>query len=244
MPERVTIIMRDLILKGTYPPKTRLPSEGDMAQRFGVSRTVMREAVSRLKAEGLVESRQGSGIFVREAGPDRPFRIETSVLDSVQEVLRVAELRCGMEAEMAALAAERADLEQIGEIGERLTAIDADVAAGGDGVTADIEFHRSVARATGNPHFLALLDYLGQFLKGTIKVTRTWESQRDETKQQVLNEHRSIYEAIVRRDVSGARDAARKHMEMSSHRIRNIDPGFIAKGKKQPARRRAVKDEQ
>lgn len=240
MPERITDIMRGLILKGTYPPKARLPSEGEMAVRFGVSRTVMREAVSRLKAEGLVESRQGSGVFVREAGLDRPFRIEPSVVDSVQEVLRVAELRWGMEAEIAALAAERASKEQIAEIGACLAAIDVDVASGGDGVAADIEFHRSIARATGNPHFLALWDYIGQFLRGTIKLTRTWEALRDETKQQVLDEHRAIFEAIVKRDVNAAREAARRHMEMSSHRIRNIDPTFIAETKKQ-VRRRSTK---
>ena len=243
MPERITKILQDLILKGTYPPKSRLPSEGEMAQRFGVSRTVMREAVSRLKAEGLVESRQGSGVFVREAGLDRPFRIESSVLDSVQEVLQVAELRRGMEAEIAALAAERASKEEIEEIGTRLAAIDADVAAGGDGVAADIEFHRSIARATGNPHFLALWDYLGQFLKGTIKLTRTWEAQRDETKQQVLDEHQAVYDAIVRRDANAAREAARKHMEMSSDRIRHIDPDFVA-GSRNKSVRRTAKDRQ
>lgn len=240
MPERITKILQDLILKGTYPPKSRLPSEGEMAQHFGVSRTVMREAVSRLKAEGLVESRQGSGVFVREAGPDRPFRIKPSVIDSVQEVLQVAELRRGMEAEIAALAAERASEEQIAEIGTRLAAIDGDVAAGGDGVAADIEFHRSIARATGNPHFLALWDYLGQFLKGTIKLTRTWEAQREETRQQVLDEHQAVYDAIVRRDANAAREAARKHMEMSSHRIRNIDPDFVAGKARKPVRRRAA----
>ncbi|MEC4719993.1 FadR/GntR family transcriptional regulator [Noviherbaspirillum sp. CPCC 100848] len=240
MPERITKILQDLILKGTYPPKSRLPSEGEMAQHFGVSRTVMREAVSRLKAEGLVESRQGSGVFVREAGPDRPFRIKPSVIDSVQEVLQVAELRRGMEAEIAALAAERASDEQIAEIGARLAAIDGDVAAGGDGVAADIEFHRSIARATGNPHFLALWDYLGQFLKGTIKLTRTWEAQSDETRQQVLDEHQAVYDAILRRDANAAREAARKHMEMSSHRIRNIDPDFVAVKATKPMRRRAA----
>ncbi len=244
MPERITKVLQDLIVKGRYPPKSRLPSEGEMAQRFGVSRTVMREAVTRLKAEGLVESRQGSGVFVREAGPDRPFRIESSVLDSVQQVLQVAELRRGMEAEIAALAAERASTEEIEEIGRRLAAIDADVAAGGDGVAADIEFHRSIARATGNPHFLALWDYLGQFLKGTIKLTRTWEAQHDETKQQVLDEHRALYDAIARRDGNAAREAARKHMEMSSERIRNIDPDFVSGSKKKPVRVRTANEAQ
>ncbi|HVL77034.1 MAG TPA: FadR/GntR family transcriptional regulator [Noviherbaspirillum sp.] len=228
MPDRVTQALLELIRGGAYPPKSRLPSETEMAQHFGVSRTVIREAVSRLKSEGLVESRQGSGVFVREAGPDAPFRIDPGVMDSIQQVLQVAELRRGLEAEIAALAAERATPQQVRAIGKCLRAIDEDVAAGGDGVAADIEFHRSIARATNNPHFLALWDFLGQFLKGTIKLTRTWEARQEETRRQVLDEHRAVYEAIVNKDVEAARAAARRHMEMASHRIRHADPDFLS----------------
>jgi GntR family transcriptional regulator, transcriptional repressor for pyruvate dehydrogenase complex len=234
MPDRVTQALLELIRSGAYPPKSRLPSEAEMAQHFGVSRTVIREAVSRLKSEGLVESRQGSGVFVREAGPDAPFRIDPAVVDSIQQVLEVAELRRGLEAEIAALAAERASKEQVRALGGALKAIDDDVASGGDGVAADIEFHRGIARATGNPHFLALWDFIGQFLKGTIKLTRDWEAQRDEMRRQVLDEHRALYDAIARKDPEAARAAARRHMEMSSHRIRNADPDFL-KNRGKPA---------
>lgn len=228
MPDRVTQALLELIRNGAYPPKSRLPSEAEMAQQFGVSRTVIREAVSRLKSEGLVESRQGSGVFVREMGLDAPFRIDPGVVDSIQQILQVVELRRGMEAEIAALAAERSRPEQIREIGACLQAIDDDVAAGGDGVAADIEFHRCIARATGNPHFLALWDFLGQFLVGTIKVTRAWEAQKDDTRQQVVSEHRLLYEAIARQDPEAARAAARTHMEMSSRRICTADPAFLS----------------
>jgi GntR family transcriptional regulator, transcriptional repressor for pyruvate dehydrogenase complex len=117
MPDRVTQALLELIRSGTYPVKSRLPSESEMAQRFGVSRTVIREAVSRLKSEGLVESRQGSGVYVREVGPDTPFRIDPTVVDSIQTVLQVAELRRGLESEIAALAAERGSKKQIADIG-------------------------------------------------------------------------------------------------------------------------------
>jgi len=188
-----------------------------------------------------VESRQGSGVFVRGASLDSPFRIDPTVVDSIQQVLQVAELRRGLEAEIAALAAERATREQIREIGACLKAIDTDVAAGGDGVAPDIEFHRSIARATGNPHFLALWDFLGQFLKGTIKLTRAWEAQKEETRQQVLQEHRDLYEAIVKKNPEAARMAARKHMEMSSHRISHADPDFLTMRGHDPAPRKPAK---
>ncbi len=229
MPQRVRAALQELIRNGSYTPGSRLPAEGEMAQRFGVSRTVIREAVSHLRAEGLVESRQGSGVFVTRNLPAAPFRIDAAVMNSVNEVLQVAELRRGMEAEIAALAAERASPAQVAQIENCLIAIDEDVAAGGDGVAADIEFHRAIARATNNPHFLALWDYLGHFLRSTIRLTRAWEAQRQETRDQVTAEHRALFDAIARRDVDAARDAARRHMEMSSGRARGIDPEFLSR---------------
>jgi GntR family transcriptional repressor for pyruvate dehydrogenase complex len=229
MPDRVMQALLELIRSGVYPAKSRLPSEAEMSQRFGVSRTVIREAVSRLKSEGLVESRQGSGVYVREVGPDTPFRIDPNVVDSIQAVLQVAELRRGVEAEIAALAAERCGKAQIADIRGKLKAIDDDVAAGKDGVDADMEFHRSIARATGNPHFLALWDFLGQFLRGTITTSRAWEAREESTQSQVRDEHRAICEAIANKDPEAARAAARKHMEMASYRIRSADPALLGK---------------
>ncbi|RJF96616.1 FadR family transcriptional regulator [Noviherbaspirillum cavernae] len=224
MPERVTQALLELIRSGEYPAKSRLPSEAQMAERFGVSRTVIREAVSRLKSEGLVESRQGSGVFVREVSLDTPFRIDPMVVESVQAVLQVAELRRSLEAEIAALAAERCTKKQIAEIRAALKAIDADVAAGKDGVDADMEFHRSIARATGNPHFVALWDFVGQFLKGAMAITRSLEAQQEATRRQVIDEHKAIYEAIASKDPEAARTAARQHMEMASQRIQTMEP--------------------
>jgi GntR family transcriptional regulator, transcriptional repressor for pyruvate dehydrogenase complex len=224
MSDRVTQALLELIRSGAHPAKSRLPSEAEMAQRFGVSRTVIREAVSRLKSEGLVESRQGAGVFVREISMDTPFRIDPTVVGSVQSVLQVAELRRGVEAEMAALAALRSNKTQVAEIKSCLKAIDAAVAAGGDGVDADMEFHRSIARATGNPHFLALWDFLGQFLRGTVATSRAWEAQKEETRAQVEEEHKALYEAIAAHDVEAARAAGRRHMEMASQRILTVPP--------------------
>lgn len=227
MPEWVTQALSELIRGGSYLPGTRLPSESQMARDYGVSRTVIREAVSRLKSEGLVESRQGSGVFVREAGANLAFRIAPKKVSSVQHLLHVAELRGSVESEIAALAAERATPTQVAEIGLRLQAIAGDVAKGGDGVAADIEFHRSIARASGNPHFLTLWDFLSHFLSSTIKITRAIEAQKKQTVEQVVEEHSAIYEAIFNKDPASARIAARKHIEMSAHRIRNIPPDFL-----------------
>ncbi|MDB5839621.1 MAG: GntR family transcriptional regulator [Herminiimonas sp.] len=224
MPDRVTAALLQLIRNGDYPAKSRLPSEMEMARRFGVSRTVIREAVSRLKSEGLVESRQGSGLYVREIGLDTPFRIDPGVTGSIDSVMQIVELRRGLESEIAALAAERCDSRQLADIRAALQTIAADVAAGRDGVDADMEFHRSIARATNNPHFLSLWDFLGQFLRGAMCVTRALESRTAEMAQQVLDEHHALVDAIARKNPEAARNAARRHMEMASRRLTTSGP--------------------
>lgn len=227
MPDRVTATLQELIRKQEYPPKSRLPAETEMASRFGVSRTVIREAVSRLKSEGLVESRQGSGLFVRENNLDAPFRIDPVVADTIGAALQIVELRRGLEAEIAALAAERRTDEQARDIQKKLEAIAVAVAAGKDGVDADMEFHRSIARAAGNPHFLALWDFVSQFLKKTMAITRALEASEKKLALQVLQEHGCLVKAIVDKDVEGARKAARNHMEMAAGRLRSTGPALL-----------------
>lgn len=221
--DRVCGALIELISGDDFPPGSRLPSEMTMASRFGVSRTVIREAVSRLKSEGLVESRQGSGVFVRERNMDSPFRIDPSILESVHSVLQVVELRQVLEGEIAALAAKRRSIAQLDAIRQTLKQIDVDVGTGGDGVDADIAFHRSIAEATGNPHFLALVQFLFNFLRSATQTTRSIEATRATLTQQVKDEHLAIVEAVSRRDAEAARAAARLHMERASRRLGAAD---------------------
>jgi GntR family transcriptional regulator, transcriptional repressor for pyruvate dehydrogenase complex len=221
--DRVCEALVQLISGEDFPPGSRLPSEMKMASRFGVSRTVIREAVSRLKSEGLVESRQGSGVFVREGNMDAPFRIDPNILDSIQSVLQVVELRKVLEGEIAALAAKRRSKTQLAAIRAALKQIETEVRAGSNGVDADIAFHRSIAEATGNPHFLALIQFLFNFLRSATQTTRGIEATRATLTQQVKDEHRAIVEAIARQDAEAARGAARLHMDRASRRLGSAD---------------------
>ena len=217
--DRVCEALVQLISGEDFPPGSRLPSEMSMASRFGVSRTVIREAVSRLKSEGLVESRQGSGVFVREGNMDAPFRIDPNVMDSMQSVLQVVELRLSLEGEIAAFAAKRRTEEHLAAIRKALKQIEIDELAGKNGVDADIVFHRSIAEATGNPHFLALIEFLFNFLRSATLITRSYEATRATLLRQVKEEHAAIVEAIARQDSEAARAAARRHMEGASRRL-------------------------
>lgn len=221
--DRVFEALTQLVSGEDFPPGSRLPSEMDMAGRFGVSRTVIREAVSRLKSEGLVESRQGSGVFVRDRNMHAPFRIDPSIMDSIQSVLQVVELRLSLEGEIAALAAKRRTREQMAAIKRALKQIEIDEQAGKNGVEADIAFHRSIAEATGNPHFLALIEFLFNFLIKATLITRSYEATKATLSQQVKEEHLRIVDAISRQDAEAARAAARQHMEGASRRLGSVD---------------------
>lgn len=220
--DRVVAALVDLIRGEDFTPGSRLPSEMNMASRFGVSRTVIREAISRLKSEGLVESRQGSGVFVREGNMDAPFRIDPAIMDSIQSVLQVVELRLALEGEIAAFAAKRRTSAQVKAISQALKQIENEEREGKDGVDADIAFHRSIAEATGNPQFLALIEFLSNFLRNATATTRSYEATKETLSLEVKAEHAAIVDAISQQDPVAARTAARKHMEGASRRLKTI----------------------
>ena len=226
--DRVTAVLLDKIRSGEFPPGTRLPTEHVICERFGVSRTVIREAISRLKSEGLVEVRQGSGTVVREANRASAFRLAVDVNDSVEAVLRVTELRRGIEAEAAALAAARRTRSQLADIKRALTAIDTAAKQQRDGVDEDLAFHMAISHATGNPLYPPLLEYLSQFVRAAILVTRTNEARRDDFSAQVRAEHREVYDAIAAKDPVAARAAIITHIDNAGARIQVAGPAFWA----------------
>ena len=224
--ERVAETLIALIRNEEYPAKTRLPTQSELASRFGVSVTVIREAIARLKSEGIVEVRQGSGTFVREPSLDKPFRIDQSATDSLRSILQIVELRKCLESEISALAAEHATKIQIAHIRRTFKDMDRQVRGGYDGVEADLAFHRAIALASGNPHILALMEFIGQFLRGAMRVTRTYEARNTNLTTQVTQEHAEILKAIERHDPEGARASARRHMERVATRISSADSDF------------------
>src|SRR6266852_5312319 len=151
------------ITAGRLAPGSRLPTEQEMIATTGVSRTVVREAVAALRAEGLVITRQGVGAFVA-ANPRRPFRLEGGALDELREVIGVMELRTGVEVEAAGIAADRASPARFRAIKQAYEALEQAIARGDSGVDQDFAFHRCIAEATENPQFARFLEYLGRFI--------------------------------------------------------------------------------
>lgn len=218
---RVEEVARELvgrIRSGEWLPDTRLPSEQSMADQFGVSRTVIREAIARLKNEGLVVTRQGSGAFVRD-WQTSSLHLGPEISKSLKSVLFIAELRKGIEAEAAALAAERRTHKDLAGIEKAFARVSETARVRGDSTRADMGFHRAIADASHNPYYTAILDYLSQFLVQALRVSRGNEALRDDFARQVESEHLDIVDAIRRKDSSAARLAAQIHMDQARIRI-------------------------
>lgn len=226
--DRLAELLRHRIDSGELRPMDRLPTEQELAERHGVSRTVVREAVSRLKSMGLLISRQGSGVFVAPTSAARPLAFDPAVLHSLEAVVQVVEVRRALEGEVAALAASRATAEDVQRIEQALAAIDEAVAAGRDGVAEDLRFHRAVAEATGNPQFRHLLGFLEQYQRDAMKVTRANEATSRVLMEQVREEHHDIARAIAQRDGARAREAATLHMVNAARRIEEADASVRA----------------
>lgn len=220
-----TQLVRELsrrISRGDLKPGDKLPSEQDLITAFKVSRTVVREALSSLKADGLISTQQGVGAFVLQRHATPPFRVDPVGFHALKEVVGVLELRIGVEAEAAALAAERrteAQLEALHAALDRMTrAID----AAEDAVEPDLEFHRCVAEATGNRHFSQLFNSLGTSLipRARVETFKFYANDRAAYLRLVNREHENIFDAIKHQNPDAARTAMRQHLANSRERIR------------------------
>ena len=205
--------------KGAFVRGGKLPTEAVLATQFGVSRTVIREAISRLKNEGVVEPRQGSGVFIAAHGAIRPLRIDYAEAVEAGSVLQILALRRAIEAEVASEAAMRRSDAEMVSIDTALAKIDEAVAEGDDGVAQDVAFHRAIAAATGNPYFLKTLTFLNQYLEAGTMVTRRNEALREDFSRQVREEHAAIAAAIRAGDPMAARNAACTHMYNAARRL-------------------------
>jgi GntR family transcriptional repressor for pyruvate dehydrogenase complex len=219
--DRLNAIISGQILSGERVAGSRLPTETQLAEEFGVSRTVVREAIARLRSDGLVVTRQGLGAFVAESLQAMPFRsrIEADAGAPQQYARELFELRLGLETEAAALAAERASPRQAAEIGRALDMMVAqlqDPAEGG--VEADLQFHRAIAMATNNGMYQSFLAFLERHLRQQLVTTRR-NTARAGRIAEIETEHRKILAAILAHDPDAAREAMRRHLRNGIDRL-------------------------
>jgi GntR family transcriptional repressor for pyruvate dehydrogenase complex len=214
---RIATLLRNRIEAEGLQQGARLPTEARMAEDFGVSRAVIREAIAQLRNEGLIETRQGAGAFVADAS-GRPIRLDAAQDMDGRAFRHLFQLRIPLEIEAAALAARHhitADLEQIRQA---LVRLEHPQSCTDDTVTADLDFHRAIATATGNPFFTQFLTAISDRIAHVILTARAGIAL-DTLQDQTISEHSAIYAAIAARDSRGARAAMRAHLEGGARRV-------------------------
>src|SRR5499427_557062 len=212
--EQIVQQIEESIVKGDLKPGDQLPAERELAQRFGVSRTAVREAVKALREKGLVEAYSGRGTFITD-GTTQAVRQSLDLMVKIGQMegtSHLAELRAILEPEIAALAAGRIQEPELATMREAVSIMDG---AGQDPeayIEADLDFHLALAEAAANPLILSLLDSIVGLLRE--QRLRIFRVPGGPERGQI--HHKRILEAVERRDAQKARDAMRAHLAQVS----------------------------
>ena len=209
--EQIVQQIEESIIKGTLKAGDQLPAERELAQRFGVSRTAVREAVKALREKGLVEAYSGRGTFVTD-GTTHAVRQSLDLMAKIGQPegsTHLAEVRAILEPEIAALAAQRIQEPELATMREAVAVMDG---AGQDPdayIEADLDFHLALAEGAGNPLILSLLDSIVGLLRE--QRLRIFRVAGGPERGQI--HHKRILEAVERRDSEDARETMRAHLE-------------------------------
>lgn len=223
--EGIATILRERVASGDLQPGDKLPTENELARTHGVSRTVVREAIAALRADGLVTARQGSGAYVSDAGSvlQRPslLNFDPKKLSSIIEVL---ELRAAVETEAAALAAERSSPAELAKIKECHEAMARAVTSGEQAESQDFVLHLAIAESTHNRHFVEFFRFLGSrtIPRAQAAVRGDTPGEAESYLKGILGEHSDIVDAISARNSEAARSAMRAHLKRSQDRYERL----------------------
>lgn len=219
LPTQVANLITQEISAGRLKPGDQLPTEQALTESFGVSRNVVREAIARLRSEGVVESRQGIGAFLLRTQPATTLRFEAESLKDLEEFRHVFELRAILEIRAAGLAAERRQAQAMKDLKTALGRMRGSQKWAQGGVDADLDFHRAVARATGNPYLVKVSSFITEQMRESIAKTRERLKSEAEIVDVTIAEHVVIYEAIRDGSPAAARRAMSRHINNAAARL-------------------------
>jgi GntR family transcriptional repressor for pyruvate dehydrogenase complex len=216
--------LSEKIRGGALQPGAQLPTEAELCAEYDVSRTVVREAVARLRSDGLVIPHQGRGMFVSEAPAPRTFSIPDDALKTLPETIALLELRLSVEVEAAGLCAARRSDEEAAAIRAMMEQVDARHADPASvQIHYDYDLHLAIAKATRNEFIHGFLTYLRPIIVPRYQLGYVVQPElKEDYYDRIHKEHRRIVEAIEKRDSSAARKAMRAHLEKSLERVRTL----------------------
>jgi DNA-binding FadR family transcriptional regulator len=218
LPLRVASLLNKEIETGELNPGARLPTEQQLAEKFGVSRNVVREAIAQLRADGVVEARQGVGAFVLAPEQRAAIRIDREALKLDTNMERLFELRRILETEAAALAATRRDQAHLDAIKAALDRMGGEERWEEGSIDADLLFHREIARATNNAYIHTFISFVCEQIRQSIHYARLTNPLHDLVDVNV-GEHVRIYDALAAGDPIAAGEAMRAHITGAAERV-------------------------
>jgi len=219
LPDQVAASLIQEMEQGTLQPGDMLPTEAALADKFGVSRAVIREALSQLKYEGLISSHQGRGALVLGPEGRRFLRMPELEKYDVADMAQLFELRAILESEAAGLAATRCSSQELAQLRDNLEAMGKAVAEDSDGSLPDFQFHRGVAQASGNRQLSGLMQFLNQRILRMIEMARNHSSLTAGLPEIVHQEHQAIFDAIEAGDPARAKETAVNHFINAAKRL-------------------------
>ncbi|MBN2033720.1 MAG: FadR family transcriptional regulator [Deltaproteobacteria bacterium] len=215
--DQVVDFLKSEINKGVLAPGEYLPSEAELSAQFGVSRTVIREALGKLQYDGLLESSQGSKSRISKSGAKRVFRMEELDFVNLDEMLYLYEFRAIIESEASALAAKRRDGRDLEDMKNLIKDLEKAVKLKADGTSTNIEFHKAVVRASKNVFMTSFMNFFSGKIFDLVQSDRR-HSKHVGLPRNVQNEHVSIFEAISAGDSKRARNETLKHLKNAAKR--------------------------
>jgi GntR family transcriptional repressor for pyruvate dehydrogenase complex len=216
------------VRSGAAPPGSRLPAENELSRLFDVSRTVVREAVARLKADGLVETLPGQGLYVTNAGPGHGvLRLRPPVGDATQTASELLEFRASLETDSARLAAMRRTTTDLRALRHSFAQLSAVQGKGGSGTDEDLAFHLQIARASHNSYIVQVLEFLSASMHVAISRSRELAATREEFLAHAHAEHTAIFQAVSAGDADAAVHAMRAHLQAGRKRLLSGSEGPV-----------------
>ncbi|NTJ43381.1 FadR family transcriptional regulator [Agrobacterium larrymoorei] len=218
LPGRIAAEIAREIHDAKLAPGDKLPTEHVLSKTFGVSRSVIREAIAQLRNEGVVETRQGVGAFVTDPRQRVSIRVERSKLNDPDNFRNLFQLRMPLEIEAAGLAAVHRSPAQLKKLQAALERMRNTPEWEKDGVAADLDFHRTLAEATQNDYFLMFLGFIAERISSAINIAFS-RAVFGEILDVTIAEHVAIYEAVAKGDAVAARQAMRAHLLGAARRV-------------------------
>jgi GntR family transcriptional repressor for pyruvate dehydrogenase complex len=215
--EQIAHYLQTEISAGTLPVGEKLPSEALLCKRFGVSRTVVREATARLEFDGYIETRQGARNIVSRLYKKKAFRIDQAARLDFQELAQLYEFRIIIEAAAVVLATKRCSTAELQSLKECLKEMEKADINSSDGIPANVTFHQIIAKASGNKFLSDFMVFLNDKITAMLVIDKK-AAKNTAIVESIHNEHKSIVHAIKQKDPEKARASIVNHIRNAAKR--------------------------